>query len=106
MTIIQKDIEAILWECVGEDTPNSSAELLGFKAYLRGTVPETARKVLGMVEKKVLEENLGILEWVSLILSYKHVDKVKELINIEIEDHKNDIASLAGEDEGDNVKEV
>lgn len=96
MTITQKDIEAILGECVGEDTPNSSAELLGFKAYLRGTIPETTRKVLGMVR----EHLKGMYKVNSAEEHERRRDHAtKGGYEIALDDI---IASLAGEDDGDN----
>lgn len=107
---IQKDIEAILGECVGDFKPEAqyvlNSEKTGIQgqallenvAYnlavknIRSRIPETARKVLERVREEV-ERVIGTTSTIET--NEEYMLRVRRFI-----------ASLAGEDEGDNGKGV
>lgn len=122
MTDMRKDIEAILGECVGEDeilsrkyrssknrVISNLVDMLEIveKPYnkalhdIRTRIPETARKVLERVREEV-EKNLCPIEH----KTYSEGDQIMVYHEGWNDGINASIASLAGEDEGDNGKEV
>lgn len=111
MTHIQKDIEAILGECVGEDVVvenDIQDEEYANEAYnealshVRSRIPETARKVLDMVREAVEKAITPLDSW-KLCNKIAHPDCDEGIcmlcgFNPELL-KKHIIASLAGEDE-------
>lgn len=126
MTITQKDIEAILGECVGEDCERKKYEPTDFLAHradyndgynqaladIRNRIPETARKVLDRVREDMTK--LGILYGADLYIESKNARVVENVTKYlenaypkpkTDEELEKEVASLAGEDEGDNGKD-